>query len=562
VYNYIELRGELEGRGYRFRSHTDTEVILAAYAEWGPDCLGRFNGMWAFAIWDALERVFFCARDRFGVKPLYYHWNGKHFAFASEIKALLAHPEVPRTLNNQAILDYLLSGSADHLPGQTFFAEIRQLLPAHYLIVKDGSLQMRCYWDIQIPPQKQPVTDALVTQCRDLLRNAARLRLRSDAAVGGTLSGGLDSSILACLIDQELISNTYHVFSAQFPGHPLDEGSYVDDVIAQAQHLRLHAITPSYQELIDDLPKLIWHQDEPFGDTSIYAHYRLMQLARQNGIKVILTGQGADEIFGGYWSYYRAFLGNLLIARRIRSLRQEIRDRAKITGEAPLALLKAAVYHALPPRLRTQIQSFVLCRQADWISSEFRRFGARHRFDPAPDGWSQFDWYLYESLRKWSIPHLLRHDDRNSMAFGVESRVPYLDYRLVQLLFSSTDDAKIAHGRTKVLLRCAGEDMIPASIAARNDKIGFYTPMAEWLDNARDFIGDMLSTDFARQNPYFSAQRLSCMLQGLSVGKCRSISPLWWGLSLCLWHEVMVKEKGAPAGVKLANAHLRGFSVG
>ena len=554
IYNYIELRRELESLGHRFHSGTDTEVILAAYSEWGRECPTHFNGMWALAIWDAKERTLFCTRDRFGVKPFYYYWNGQRFIFASEIKALLAQRGVPRNLNDQVVLDYLLSGSMDHLPGQTFLAEIRQLLPAHNLFIKDGVLSINRYWEIEVLSETSPVTDDLTEQCREILLDATRLRLRSDVRVGGTLSGGIDSATLVCLIDQQLVNNTYHVFSAQFPGHQNDESKYVRDVMAKAKHLELHEITPSAQKLTEDLPRLMWHQDEPFGDTSIYAHYCLMKVAKQYGVKVVLTGQGADEVFGGYWSYYRAFLGHLLLKGQFSWLQREIKERAKITGEKPHSLWLAAIYHALPPSIRTQIRSKAIRREADWINPEFKRQTAQERFEAALPGWSRFNWYLYEAIRKWSIPHLVHHDDRNSMAFGIESRAPYLDYRLAHLLFSTADDAKIAHGRMKVLLKQVGKGIIPPSITARNDKIGFYTPMLQWLGDAREFILDVLNSDFARQTPYLRAPQLFRLAQEVFEGNTHKVSPLWWSVSLCLWHEVVVKGVEQPVVNELITA--------
>lgn len=558
VYNYLELRRELQDGGYEFYSHTDTEVILAAYETWGTSCLSRFNGMWALAIWDTRERELFCARDRFGVKPFYYHWNTQDFIFASEIKAVLVCSQVSNTLNDSVILDYLLGGSVDHLPGNTFFREIKQLLPGHYAIIKDGKLWMERFWEMPVFEKKRPVTQDLVEECRTLLLDATRLRLRSDVPVGGTLSGGIDSTTLTCLVDQRLSTQPYHVFSTQFAGHVNDESQYVSDVMAGARHLQLHLTLPTSQELMDTLTKLMWHQDEPFGDTSIFAHYCLMQLARAHGIKVVLTGQGADEIFSGYWSYYRAWLGQLLVEGRLALLQREIQVRRRITGETHASLYQAAIYHALPAQLRTQIQSARLYRQANWLNPEFKQSVRRERFDPAPTGWSRFDWYLYESLTKWSVPHLVHHDDRNSMAFGVESRAPFLDYRLVQFLFSTADGAKHADGRMKVLLRRAGEGIIPPSVTSRNDKIGFYTPMAQWLTGAREFAYDLLGTDFARKNPYFSTDSFVPMVEDVLAGNARHASQVWWGLSLCLWHEVMIKQNQSAVEGKTALAQQAG----
>jgi len=542
VFNYIELRQELESLGHVFRSQTDTEVILAAFIQWGSESLSRFNGMWAFAIWDSTERSLFCARDRFGVKPLYYHWDGRRFLFASEIKGLLLDANVSRRLNDRAVLDFLLSGTVDHLPGETFFQDIKQLPAANYMTFKRGDLRMVRYWEIQPGQQKIQLNSDLVGRCRDLLLDAARLRLRSDVPVGGTISGGIDSATLTCLVDRFLATDTYNVFSAQFPSHEKDESAYVQDLMREGNHLRLHLVTPSHDELIDDLGRLMWHQDEPFGDTSIYAHYRLMRLANENGIKVILTGQGADEVFAGYWSYYRAYLGHLLATGQLKAMHAEMYRRTAITSEKSRSLLTSALYHASPPGLRSHLQTRALRRRSYWLAPTLARSERLDTFTTRRNGWSRFDWYLYESIQRWSVPHLLRHDDRNSMAFGVESRVPYLDYRLVELLFATADEAKISGGRMKTLLRLAGKGIIPASITSRNDKIGFFTPMADWLARSKAFVDDLLYSDFAQRNSYFDWRMVSKMPERLLAGDNSVASPMWWCLSLCLWHHVVVES--------------------
>jgi asparagine synthase (glutamine-hydrolysing) len=547
LYNYIELRRVLEARGHSFRTQTDTEVVLAAFAEWGRDCLGRFNGMWAFAIWDAKERSLFCSRDRFGIKPFYYVWDGERFFFASEIKGLLAHPDTPRALNERAVVDYLLGGSVDHLPGETFFAGIHSLLPAHSLTVSDGVLRQERYWDVDASARKRPMTPQLVEECRELLVDAVRLHTRSDVPVGVTLSGGIDSATLTCLLDREVLRSDFHAFSALFPGGRADESRYARDVAASSGHIKLHVDTPTSEELIRDLPRLLWSQDEPFGDTSIYAHYRLMRMASGAGVKVILTGQGADEVFAGYGSYFHAYLGQLLASAQLGKLWREIGSRARLLGTSRRALAAAAVYHTLPSRLRTRVQTQTLFRRASWVRPGVKRAATRERFDPPGRGWTRFDWYLYESMYKWSIPHLVHHDDRNSMAFSVESRVPYLDYRLVNFLFATEDEAKIEDGRLKTLLREAGRGIIPASVTERTDKIGFYTPMDSWLSNSRGLILDAINTDFMRNNPYLEPGEFQRVAVAFLEGRGEYASPVWWGVCFSLWHEHVVKAAGSPA---------------
>lgn len=544
LYNYIELRKELEAAGRTFHTRSDTEVVLEAYIAWGADCLARFNGMWGLAIWDAERRTLFCARDRFGIKPFYYYFNGSDFIFASEIKSILANRSVSRALDDGTVIDYLLAGNVDHLPGRTFLSEIHALQPGHAMTVSESGLKTERYWDIRAEGERRPFSQELVEECRDLIRDAIRVHLRSDVPVGITLSGGIDSSTLACIAGTLNNDSAMHAFSSLFPGHRNDESRYVQSVVEHGNRYKLHTDSPTSHDLIEDLPRLMWHQDEPFGDTSIYAHYRLMRLARENGIKVILTGQGADEIFAGYGSYHRAFLGQLLATGQLGRLGHEINARNQIVGEKRLSLLRAATYHALPPGLRTKVQSWALARECSWLRPAIRRAAtSRERFDPVRPGWSRLDWYLYESIQKWSIPHLVHYDDRNSMAFGVESRVPFLDYRLVDLLFSVDDNAKIRDGRMKTLLRDSSKGLIPDLITSRTDKIGFFTPMGSWLREARPLINDLLETEFARNNPYIEPTEFRRMVDGLlDHDRQEYASPVWWGLSVYLWHQVMVSS--------------------
>ena len=410
------------------------------------------------------------------------------------------------------------------------------------MLVKDNKLQTYRYWDIQIPSDKVRISNDLITKCRNLILDSASLRLRSDVQTGGTLSGGLDSSTLTCLIDQNLVNDKYPVFTVQFPGYKNDESRFVNEVVSKSEHLQLFNYLPTHDELINDLPKIIWYQDEPFGDSSIFAHYLLMKVVKEKGVKVVLTGQGADEVFGGYLSYYRAFLGSLLLQGQILSLSNEIKTRARVTNESQFQLYTGAVYHALPLYLKNKLQTLCLDWQSDWISRDLRRSVSRNFHKEATIQCSYFDWYLYQAIYKWSLPHLLHYDDRNSMAYGIESRAPYLDYRLIELLFSTCDEAKISNGQTKTLLRSVSKGIVPNSITSRIEKIGFFTPMDDWLAKSGDFIYDNLNSNFAKQNSYFSSTKLLKLVQRLINGEQKFMSQVWRGLSLSVWHETIVKN--------------------
>ncbi|MBI4712412.1 MAG: asparagine synthase (glutamine-hydrolyzing) [Planctomycetes bacterium] len=338
IYNYIELRSELQKLGHRFRSDTDTEVIIHAYEEWGEDCLRHFNGMWAFAIWNSKRRRLFCARDHFGIKPFYYFWDGKTFVFASEIKSILTHPAVPRKPDETIIYDYLTTGLIDHSE-ETFFHQIKQLRPAHYLTINpDRCLEVNKWWDIAVNHRfndnslnGKDITDRF----KNLLEDSVRLRLRSDVPVGTCLSGGLDSSSIVCLannlirdnkiIKPELIGRHQKTFSACYDDPRVDERRFIKEVLNQTG-AESHLTFPNGQGLWTDLERLIWHQDEPFGSTSIYAQWSVMKLTANNGVKVLLDGQGGDELMAGYGSYQGTFIAQLINAFRITQAYREIKN--------------------------------------------------------------------------------------------------------------------------------------------------------------------------------------------------------------------------------------------
>jgi asparagine synthase (glutamine-hydrolysing) len=314
IYNFVELRKELIGCGHLFRSKGDSEVILHAYEEWGTECLTRFNGMWAFALWDEKKQQLFCARDRFGIKPFYYTEAGGSFLFASEIKALLAHPDAGKEPDDEMFRTYLAWGVLDHTE-RTMVAGVSQLRPAHAMVVTaTGHKEPFRYWDVTVNPAVSsgtadgPAADRLL----ELLRDATRIHLRSDVAVGTCLSGGIDSSALTMLINgiirdeaPESVGSRQKTFSAVFTDKRFDESRYIDEVVT-VSGVDAYRTEPSAEQVWDDLQKILYMQDEPFGSLSIYAQYCVMRLASER-VKVVLDGQGADELLAGYlayeWSY-------------------------------------------------------------------------------------------------------------------------------------------------------------------------------------------------------------------------------------------------------------------
>ena len=334
VYNYRELRSELAAIGHRFRTQTDTEVIIAAYLEWGPACVERFNGMWAFALWDRLTGELFCSRDRFGIKPFYYRREGHRLVFASELKAFRAD-SAPLTPNPPAVRAYLEHGLLDHTE-ETFFAGIMQLPPAHWMVFSKDGLKLSRYWRLESQDAPPDATNVV----RELFLDAVRLQLRSDVPVGSALSGGIDSSAIVCAIDYLLrtesgsaasVGNRQRTFTAYFGDPGLDERPYARAVIDRTR-AAAHWISFTDNDLTSDLATIVEAHDEPFRSPSMVAGWYVMRAARESGVKVLLNGQGADELLAGYRSAFAFLFADLLRAGQFRGLASEVAAYRQFTG--------------------------------------------------------------------------------------------------------------------------------------------------------------------------------------------------------------------------------------
>jgi asparagine synthase (glutamine-hydrolysing) len=489
IYNYLELREELVKKGHSFHSQSDTEVILHAYEEWGTGCLQRFNGMWAFALWDEKTRQLFCARDRFGIKPFYYTEAGGSFLFASEIKALLSHPDAGKTPDDETLGTYLAWGVQDH-SARTMFDGILQLKPAHALIVtKEGSHTPYQYWDVTINGAVRSDAGCEQEQGRflDLLRDAARIHLRSDVAVGTCLSGGIDSSTLTLIINDLIrdeapasVSDRQKTFSVVFTDKRFDESRYIDEIVA-VTGVDSHRTEPAPEKLWDDIDRLVWVQDEPFGSLSIYAQYCVMRLARGN-VKVVLDGQGADELLAGYLAYQASYIRGLVHALRLGSALVEVAGSIRYHG----GFFKSAFGQVFTRRSRRHLLTGMALKEDRYSGS-------------LPE-------VLHRELTSTNLPALLHYEDRNAMAFSLESRVPYLDVRFVEYVASLPLGQKIRNGVTKIALRKSVKGIIPESIRCRMDKMGFVTPEEIWMkETLRPFVLAVLGSDSFRARPYWNA---------------------------------------------------------
>lgn len=480
IYNYIEIRAFLEKEGFTFRSQSDTEVLLALYQAKGTKCLDYLDGMFALAIWDTRDRTLFCARDRFGEKPFYYRLDGQRMVFASEMKALFEFG-VPRAINDKMLYTYFAYKSLQHsgFPGETFYQGITLLEPATYMLVHaDGSVRKEKYWEIDINEQRSINEAEAIEGFSELLNRSISRRLRSDVSVGSCLSGGLDSSAIVTLIDKmnegRFEQNT---FSARFENFEKDEGHHMQKVI-DITNVCAHFTWPSAEKLVAQLDQLAYHQEEPIRTASAFAQWEVMKSAKENGVIVLMDGQGADEILAGYHPFYPVFFTEL--RKTNPSLyKKELKAYQALFGKPftetwDLKLLRMA------PKAYILARDVYLNKRPSWMHRDFH-----HRLTKTPNPHQRYFETLNEKLvyqqTKSGLNDLLRFADRNSMAFSREVRLPYLSHELVEFAMALPSNLKIRSGWTKYLLRKSMENKLPDSIAWRKDKIGFAPPHARWL---------------------------------------------------------------------------------
>jgi asparagine synthase (glutamine-hydrolysing) len=489
IYNHVELRTELESLGHAFLSHSDTEVILHAYREWGDGCLHRFNGMFAFILIDRTARKVLIARDRFGVKPLYF-WRAPSglLAFASEIKQFCQLPEWAPTVNGQRAYDFLNWALLDHTDG-TLFDTVRQLRGGELihcaLTELVGDLPVRRWYQLEPKPFVGSFEEG-AQQLRTLLIDAVRLRLRADVPVGSCLSGGLDSSSIVCVANAILrdanAEAQQRTFSACSEIKRYDEREFIEEV-AKLTGVEGHYTYPTAHDLLRDLDAIVWHQDEPFGSTSIFAQWQVFALAARTRVKVLLDGQGADEILAGYHSFFGPHFAGLLRSLRWLVLWREMRAAAKahpfgFRGGARF-LASAALPDALRRPIRSAFGNSIL--EPNWIDAGRMSFRARDPFAEFGFKTSSLNGAATMQLLHASVPMLLHWEDRNSMAHAVESRLPFLDYRLAEFVMGLPGEFKLSDATTKRVLRGAMAGILPEKVRRRMDKMGFVTPEEVWL---------------------------------------------------------------------------------
>lgn len=556
LYNYLELREELGQQGESFRTRSDTEVLLRAFLRWGEAALERFRGMFAFVIWDDAEKRLFAARDRFAIKPLYVVATPHGVAFASEIKQLLGLPGIERRMNLDRVCDFLAAGISDHT-AETLFEGVMQLRGGECVAVsarqKDPpELRVRRWYAVLQPEPQRPVPLREAAQrFRELLRDSVRIHLRSDVPVGSCLSGGLDSSSIVCLMAELRGGATQgaggvHTVSACFPKTSVDEKRYMEVVVGHARGSQPHWVFPRPEEVFERAAEITWQQDEPFGSTSIFAQWCVFRAAREAGLKVMLDGQGADELLAGYHASYHYYLADLARRRRWAMLARTMIERARTQGVPLGAQLARLAPQLLPARLaRLLLRGHRQLAQHDWLGTP----ALRHRLNGPtalqtagrslglPEITDIATLCLTLTFSS-NLPMLLHWEDRSSMAHSVEARVPFVDHPLAELALRLGNDHKIVGGETKRLLRRAMSGILPDAVRDRRDKLGFSTPETEWFRGPlKELARDGVEATLRRYPGLLNAAGTRALVAEMLDGVRPVDFTLWRIINLGIWGE-------------------------
>ncbi|MGE3622609.1 MAG: asparagine synthase (glutamine-hydrolyzing) [Bdellovibrionales bacterium] len=572
IYNYIELREELAGKGHRFQSGSDSEVILAAFAEWGPDCQMRFNGMWAFAIWDDTARTLFLSRDRFGIKPMHYLSRDGAFCFASELKAFLALPSIDGSLDEAVTAETLININGQESTPHTLLSGIKRLPGGHCMMVNpDGTTSIRRWWDPLTRAGNIPADfPAQAQQFRELFFDSCRLRLRSDVPVATSLSGGLDSSAVACTLARlrgqgraDTGHNGYRAFVAGFPGTRLDEKEYARLVIEYTGMVPIYrdidenVAATGIEKIVFDLEGIYW--------VPLVGPWSIYRAMREDGIQVSLDGHGADELLGGYNFFVERALDGLMNGKfslkRYLDLRKVLTglvggsariSRASVMGElnwclqreltrlglmkhikpaAKLFLRAAALSRRLVQKGMGEAQAGIAAPTLSLAPLLPPYRGARLLYDenadPRTAGMSPLDDMLFTWFHGSVLPTILRSYDRASMSHGIEVRMPFMDWRLVTFGAALPEESKIGGGYTKRVLRQAMAGLMPDPIRLRTAKIGFTTPLDDWMRGGlKDWVLDTTSSRAFLESDIWNGKAarstLECALEGQG-----SVNAVW-----------------------------------
>lgn len=530
VYNFKEIRQELEQKGYEFKSNGDTEVIINAFAAWGADCVNRFVGMWSFVIYDQEEHTLTLSRDRFGIKPLYYFKNDNLFAFASEIKALLKLEGVDHTISEENLGSYLAFGTTT-TPYQNLYQNIIDIEPGcnYRFDLRTLELTKKNYFSVDnvVTISDQDITTN-TKKFEEHFNDSMSLHLRSDVEIGSCLSGGLDSSAIVYKASKQLGDISLKTITAAYKNKTIDESDYARLVSNSLENVKDIYTFPEAKTLLSEIDKMVYHQDLPIGSTSIFAQWEVMKCAGQQQIKVLLDGQGADEVLGGYYNFAGIHLIELLKKMKFNRFIKEYNQlKNNFTPQIKNAVLRAAYYY-LPENFQKKL------RAKERLSYHFIQEDKINELalDVPKRGGKTFNEHVNLSI-KFGMYELLRYEDRNSMAFSIESRVPFLDHRLVHFIRSLPNDQKIHGGWTKYVLRKMLDNKLDDKVVWRKDKKGFVTPQQDWKNE----LMVALTTELKESNmPDLMNRDYVLQLCNQDFSNASHLSEFWRAYSVVKWY--------------------------
>ncbi len=551
IYNYQDIARQLRQSGHRFRTHSDTEVIVHAYEQWGTECVKRFNGMWAFALWDAGNRTLFCSRDRVGIKPFYYAWNGESLTFASEIKAILSTDAVEPRAGEDGLRQYLTYQFC--LDDHTLFEGVRKLQPGHNMILKAGkSPEITKYWDINFEIDAEHDESYFVDKLSRILEDSVRLRLRADVPLGTHLSGGLDSSAVVCLARLLLGDDIpLKTFTGAFhEGNEFDETRYAK-MVSQSNNTEYLETYLNCDDFAQSIEKITYFMDEPAAGPGVFPQYWVSKLASEH-VKVVLGGQGGDELFIGYARYLVAYLEECIRgaientahrAKYVATLETIVPSLPSLENYVPMLknFWREGLFEDPARRYFRLVDRF--CDNQKFLSDDFpsdpeRTFEQFKAIFDSHGAAAKINRIFCFDL-KGHLQSLLHVEDRTSMAWGLESRVPLLDHRLVELMASISPVTKFKNGQLKYMFRKAVGNLVPQDVLNRKDKMGFPVPLAQWLKkDLRDFVTDIVLSKRCRERGLFDTRALSSAIDSEQpFGRS-----LWGALSLELWFRQFIDK--------------------
>uniref|UniRef100_A0A7V2ZK10 asparagine synthase (glutamine-hydrolyzing) n=1 Tax=Ignavibacterium album TaxID=591197 RepID=A0A7V2ZK10_9BACT len=537
IYNYVELRNDLSSY-YSFKSQSDTEVILASYRKYGTKCFKYFRGMFALAIYDPKRKVIILARDRFGIKPLYYRSGQEYFLFSSEIKGLINFGNLPDSANAKSICRFLAARQTD-VNDETFYNEVKQILPGSFLTIDEQGkiVEQKKYWYLKLPGEK-PIEKNDLDELTELLEDTIKIHLRADVPVGAFLSGGIDSSTIVCYMEKFLGNNKFHTFSSLLEIQ--NEENKLIGVIQKKINSFNHDLLLNGDSFLSDLTKLLYYQDEPFADASMYAHYMLVKEASKLNLKVLLSGNGGDEVFGGYYAHIYSNIGYLIKYLKLIRLFKALKNYKKFNQLEVTHIILKGLQQALPTNIKRKYKHSVYQKYFNHLNKDFY-------FK------NDIDYYYFEHIdprienyvnmiENWTLPQFLHYEDRNGMAFGIELRVPFIDHILIEKV-NEFDPSVLVDGRTKSLLRQLIIQIVPAEVVNQRGKFAFAAPLDIFIKRNQNQIIEQYLELLKNQSIFDEKLSIQLLNNFRKSENDENLLIFWRTYITLLWYDIFFNNK-------------------